>query len=91
MGILWNPETDTFHMKYTLKSVLATKRDILSLISSIFDLLGLIVPALIESKWIIQQVWKRKIDSDDFLPSVLTNSWQKWLDNLPYIQIITLD
>ena len=91
MGILWNPETDTFHMKYTLKSVLATKRDILSLISSIFDLLGLIVPALIKSKWIIQQVWKRKIDSDDFLPSVLTNSWQKWLDNLPYIQIITLD
>ena len=78
-------------MKYTLKSVLATKRDILSLISSIFDLLGLIVPALIESKWIIQQVWKRKIDSDDFLPSVHTNSWQKWLDNLPYIQIITLD
>ena len=35
VGILWNPEKDTFHVKYTLKSVLATKRDVLSLISSI--------------------------------------------------------
>ena len=35
VGILWNPEKDIFHVKYTLKSVLATKRDVLSLISSI--------------------------------------------------------
>ena len=61
-GILWNPETDIFHIKYTLKSVLTTKRGILSLISSIFDPLGFITPALIEPKWIIQQLWKRKID-----------------------------
>ena len=91
MGILWNPETDTFNIKYTFKSVLATKRGILSLISSIFDPLGLIVPALIELKWIIQQLWKRKIDWDEFLPSDLTKCWQKWLDNLPDIQNITLD
>ena len=71
MGILWNPETDTFHMKYTLKSVLATKRDILSLISSIFDLLGLIAPALIESKWIIQQVWKKKLTRTIFYLQIL--------------------
>ena len=62
LGVLWNPETDTFHIKYTLKSVLTTKRGILSLISSIFDPLGFITPALIEPKWIIQQLWKRKID-----------------------------
>ena len=53
LGTLLNPETDTFHIKYTFKSVLATKRGILYLISSIFDPLGLIAPALIEPKWII--------------------------------------
>ena len=46
LGILWNPEIDTFHIKYTLKPILATERGILSLISSIFDPLGLIAPAL---------------------------------------------
>ena len=91
LGILWNPETDTFHVKYTVKSVLTNKRGILSLISSIFDPLGFITPALIEPKWIIQQLWKRKIDWDELLPSDLTKRWQKWLDNLPYIQNITLD
>ena len=91
LGVLWNPETDTFHIKYTLKSVLTTKRGILSLISSIFDPLGFITPALIEPKWIIQQLWKRKIDWDELLPSDLTKCWQKWLDNLPDIQNITLD
>ena len=62
LGILWNPEMDTFYIKYTIKSVIAVKRGILSLISSIFDPLGLIAPALIEPKWIIKQLWKRKID-----------------------------
>ena len=88
---LWTPETDKFHIKYTLISVLTTKRGILSLISSIFDPLGFITPALIEPKWIIQQLWKRKIDWDELLPSDLTKRWQKWLDNLPDVQNITLD
>ena len=90
MGILWNPETDTFLIKYTLKSVLTTKQGVVSLISSIFDLLGFITPALTEPKWIIQQLWKRKIDWDELLPD-LTNCWQKWLESLPHIQNITLD
>ena len=54
LGILWNLETDTFHIKYTLKSALATKRGILYLISSIFDPLEFITSALIEPKWIIR-------------------------------------
>ena len=52
LEILQNPETDIFHIKYTLKSILATKRGILSLISPIFDPFILIATALIEPKWI---------------------------------------
>ena len=33
LEILWNPEADTFHIKLTFKSTLATKRGILLLIS----------------------------------------------------------
>ena len=54
LQILWNPKTDTLYIKYTLKPVLATKRGILSLISSVFDPLGLIAPTLIEPKWIVR-------------------------------------
>ena len=41
--------------------------------------------ALSEPKWIIQQLWKSKIDWDELLLSDLTKRWQKWLDNLPDI------
>ena len=54
LGILWNLETDTFHIKYTDKSVFATKWSILSLISSIIDRFGLIAPTL-SSKWTLQK------------------------------------
>ena len=50
LGILWNAEKETFHIKYALKLALAIKQGILSLISSIFYPLGLIAPALIEPK-----------------------------------------
>ena len=50
LGIVWNPETDIFYIKYSLKSVLATKQGILSQISSAFESLELVVPALIEPK-----------------------------------------
>ena len=90
LGILWDPETDTFHIKYTLKSVLPTKLGILPLISSTLHALGFIAPTLIEPKLIIQQLWKREIDWDILLPSDLTKRWQKWLNNLPDIHNITL-
>ena len=54
LGILWNLETDTFHIKYTVKSVLATKWGILSLISFIVDSFGFIAPTL-SSKWTLQR------------------------------------
>ena len=67
LGILLDPETYILY-KITLKSVLTTKRDILSLLSSIFNPFRLIALALIKPKWIIQQLWKVKIEWNELLP-----------------------
>ena len=83
-------KTDTFHIEYTVKSVLPTKRGVLSLISPIFDPLGSFAPDLTEPKWIMHHLWKRKIGWDELLLTDLTKIWQKWQDNLPDIQNITL-
>ena len=58
LGILWNPQSDIFKIKYALKPVSTIKRGILSHVSSIFDPLGFITPALIEPKWIVQELWR---------------------------------
>ena len=90
LGIPWNPESDTFKIKYVPKPVPATKRGILSHVNSIFDPLGFITPALIEPKWIVQELWRRKIKWDESLPSDLQKRWLKWLETLKDIENITV-
>ena len=72
------------------KPVPATKRGILSHVSSIFDPLGFITPALIESKWIVQELWRRKIEWDGSLPPDLQKRWLKYLETLKDIENITV-
>ena len=66
------------------------KRGLLSLVSSIFDPLGILTPTIIESKQIIQLSWQRKIDWDDTLPLDLEIRWKNWLINLPKINHVSL-
>ena len=53
LGIMWNYKKDTLNVKHSNKSYPNTKGGILSYISSIFDLLNLLVPFSLEPKLII--------------------------------------
>ena len=44
------------------KSIPNTKKGILSVVASIFDPLGIVSPAVLEAKLIIQSLWKEKVD-----------------------------
>ena len=90
LGILWNPESDTLQIKYTPKPTPITKRGILTVVSSIFDPLGITAPSIIEPKLIIQELWKRNIEWDETVPTDLETRWLKWLETLPQIQNISL-
>ena len=57
--------------------MLYTKCSILSFVSSIFDLLGILSPSLIEPKQIIQDLWKQNIDWDEKIPADILQRWQK--------------
>ena len=50
------------------KDIPMTKSGLLSLVNLIFDPLGILTPAIIEPRQIIQLSWQRKIDWDDPLP-----------------------
>ena len=62
LGILWDPNEDVLKVKVLYKEVPNTKHGILSFTSSIFDPLGMISPAILEPKLLIQELWKRNID-----------------------------
>ena len=58
-----------------------TQRKIFSLVSSIFDLLGLLSPLTIRIKMVLQQIWKIGGKWDDFIPQELHNALQKVLSS----------
>lgn len=80
LGLLWNAEEDIF--KYTINDVSnrnsVTKRKILSVISQIFDPLGLLGPAIVKVKIIIQKLWQLKIGWDEAIPLDLFTTWTRF-------------
>ena len=44
LGVVWNIKTDTFEFKISLKDKPATRRGMLSELSSVYDPLGLVSP-----------------------------------------------
>ena len=70
--LLWTPDTD--QLKYSVNQIsrlTVTKRTILSTIAQIFDLLGLVGPAVIRAKIILQHMWQLKLGWDENLPQNL--------------------
>lgn len=50
VGIQWNTHSDTFSFKVTVKSRPATRRGILSTVSSVYDPLGILSPFILKAK-----------------------------------------
>ena len=53
-GVYWDTENDNFRFKIVLKDKPMTRRGMLSIISSIFDILGFVAPHILRGKRILQ-------------------------------------
>ena len=76
LGLLQNPLNDLRQIKAVNKTLPTSKRGVLSFISSIFDPLGMLAPATLEPKVIIQELWKQKLDWEEELNSTNIEDWQ---------------
>ncbi|XP_029055098.2 uncharacterized protein LOC114882376 [Osmia bicornis bicornis] len=97
LGLSWKPERDcfTFHFnspefEKTRGNIETTKRSVLSIISRIFDPLGLITPIVILAKVFLQELWIRKLDWDSPLPSDLRESWESYFENLKCLHEVSI-
>ena len=63
----------------------------MSLVSSVFDPLGVLTPSLLESKLIIQELWKLKIDWDSKILLEIETRWIKWKICLDKISQVSLN
>lgn len=93
LGVGWNANKDTILYKirnFGDEIIKPTKRHILSIISSIFDPLGLLSPAVVVGKMLMQSLWELKLDWDDVIPDNILSNWSKIQNELHHLNSIVI-
>ena len=86
LGVFWKIEEDCFSFTAEVKVGEKTKRGILSVLSSVFDPLGLVSPYILQARLLVQELCRRKLDWDDQIPDELCDDWSVWVQNLPAVR-----
>ncbi|XP_063389320.1 uncharacterized protein LOC134675090 [Cydia fagiglandana] len=91
LGLLWSSKEDNLLFSVNLvENNNVTKRTILSMMSQIFDPLGLVNPCVLLAKTILQKLWAAKISWDEPVPSDISILWSKFVSSLRTINNIRI-
>ncbi|KAH1028258.1 hypothetical protein HUJ05_001633 [Dendroctonus ponderosae] len=92
LGVVWDSDSDflKFSVNFSLNRKDVTKRTILSAISQIYDPLGLVGPAIVKGKLIMQSLWRLELGWDEDIPNNLKESWAEFASQLNYLNDIKI-
>ncbi|XP_062708631.1 uncharacterized protein LOC134288289 [Aedes albopictus] len=99
LGLWWCTESDTFTYKVgwtrydddLLKGQRPpTKREVLRVLMTIFDPLGLIAHFLVYLKILLQEIWRSGVQWDDKISNDLYVKWKVWLRVLPDVEHVQI-
>jgi hypothetical protein len=97
LGLLWNPTFIDFQVKnntiqvQTTNSKASTKRKMPATTASIFEPLGLLIPAVIVYKIFLQKLWPDKLQWDELLPAHLQQEWNQLLQTIPNLSHLKIN
>ncbi|XP_078344097.1 uncharacterized protein LOC144629756 [Oculina patagonica] len=91
LGVKWCVETDTFGFKVEVKHKPPTRRGILSVVSSVYDPLGLVAPFVLPAKRLLQDLCRIKLEWDDPIPSEPKVRWERWMADLPKLSQFSVE
>lgn len=90
LGVQWNVHEDTFSYRIATKDKPPTRRGILSIVSSVYDPLGFVSPAILPAKAILQDLCQKGLGWDDEIPESERKRWESWLEDLPKLEGFTV-
>ncbi|XP_055633341.1 uncharacterized protein LOC129773720 [Toxorhynchites rutilus septentrionalis] len=99
LGMWWNTSTDCFMFKICYRRLDAalfdgsrapTKRELLRIIMTVFDPLGLISHFLMILKVTLQEVWRIGLKWDEQITGKQFESWKSWVKLLPKLEDIQI-
>ena len=94
LGHYWNNELDEISLKIheifkNAIDVRSTKRNILSVIASVYDPVGYLQPIVIKLKILFQEICKCNIDWDDEIGYTLLEKWKNIIQDFIYYDVIS--
>ncbi|XP_062713931.1 uncharacterized protein LOC134290753 [Aedes albopictus] len=99
LGMVWRPQEDMFVLSLTSRedlrrlldgSTVPTKRQLLSLVMSVFDPLGMVAPFVVHGKSIVQDVWRSGINWDERLPADIVPRWEQYVKLLRKLDTVRI-
>lgn len=89
LGLGWQPLSDYLWFPISQSvNFNNTKRDMLSIVSQVFDPLGLLAPCVIVMKILLQKLWLKKLSWDEQLSPDISKLWNEIIINLPKLNEI---
>lgn len=90
LGLGWSNVSDdlNFTTQIDTNTSPVTKRLMLSVISQIYDPLGILAPAIIKAKILLQKLWLLKLDWQDVVPADVTLEWHNFISSLRHLHEI---
>ena len=90
LGVYWFVESDVFSFSISVKNLPPTRRNLLSILSSVYDPLGLVSPVILKARIILQHVTKQNLPWDTEITGSQMTLWQNWLDDLEKLEMFTV-
>ena len=90
LGVYWHMEEDYLGFKTQVMGKPLTKRGLLSMLSSVYDPLGLASPFILGARWIVQDLCRNKLAWDEEISASHQDLWTQWVDSLTKMEAVRI-
>ena len=91
LGVQWDVEDDKLSFSHKDVEGPPTRRNILSIVSSLYDPLGMVAPFTLKAKLILQELCRRKTGWDEEAPEDQQREWNSWIKDLQNLNQLKID
>ncbi|CAG2211230.1 unnamed protein product [Mytilus edulis] len=91
LGVSWYIDRDVFGFQINTNDHPHTKRGILSVVSSVYDPLGIASPFVLIGRSILQNLCKQQVDWDEEINETDEKKWISWLNQLNELHNVKID